>query len=289
MDRLTIGKREMRGTSSNGFLVMVAAFLTVVLGGGFAQAAEPDGLDAKKRAAKTACLSGDYAKGVALLAEIYVDTNNPIYLFNQGRCFQQNGRYEEAVLRFREYQRKNADAGGSHDTEAEKQIADCLSLLEIQKNREAEERAAAASNASPPPPMPPPAGVGVQPPVGVPIPPPARPRDSSMPMQKKLGYAAMGLGVAGGVTSLITYLIGRSALDKAGKLGCSDTLCVGPAKDEYNRAQTAVTISNVAGISGAVLLAGGLVLVLTAPSAGEVAIVPVVGPGLAQLALTGSF
>jgi tetratricopeptide (TPR) repeat protein len=258
------------------------------LGGGFAQAAE-DGLEAKKRAAKTACLSGDYAKGVALLAEVYVDTNNPIYLFNQGRCFQQNGRYEEAVLRFREYQRKNADAGGAHDTEAEKQIADCLSLLEIQKARAAEERAAAAGNAQPPPPLPPPGGAGGQPTGAGAFLPPPQPRDTGMPMQKKLGYAALGLGVAGGVTSLVAFLIGRSALDKAGKLGCTDTSCVGEAKDEYNRAQTAVTVSNVAGISGAVLLVGGVVLVLTAPKAGEVSLAPVVGPGYAQLALTGRF
>ena len=43
----------------------------------------------QERAAKTACLSGDYAKGVAILADLYVQTNLPNYLFNQARCFMQ--------------------------------------------------------------------------------------------------------------------------------------------------------------------------------------------------------
>jgi hypothetical protein len=89
--------------------------------------------ESKERAAKTACLSGDVAKGVALLAELYVSTRDVIYLFNQGRCFEQNGQYKEAIVRFREYQRKNADAGNPLDAEAKKHIADCKTLLDEQK------------------------------------------------------------------------------------------------------------------------------------------------------------
>jgi len=96
-------------------------------------AARAAGREAKERAAKTACLAGDYAKGVALLAELYVSTREAIYLFNQGRCFEQNGRYEEAIVRFREYQRKNADAGRAPDAAAEKHIADCREQLALQK------------------------------------------------------------------------------------------------------------------------------------------------------------
>jgi tetratricopeptide (TPR) repeat protein len=263
-------------------------------------AAEASGLDAKKRAAKTACLAGDYSKGVALLAEIYVDTNNPIYLFNQGRCFQQNGRYEEAVTRFREYQRKNADAGGAHDPEAEKQIAECVSLLEAQKAAEAKQEARAWEVVGENNP-----GTGSVPPfagtpggqatggtaagaTGAGTATPAE--GTSWPIQKKLGYTAAGVGVLGLGVSLTAYLMGKSYLDKSSRLGCSDTQCTGEAKDEYNRAQTAMSVANVAGISGAVLLVGGVVLILTSPSRAQpVALVPVVRPGLAQLALTGSF
>jgi len=53
------------------------------------QGAQAGGKESKERAAKTACQSGDAAKGVALLAELYVDTNDITFLFNQGRCFEQ--------------------------------------------------------------------------------------------------------------------------------------------------------------------------------------------------------
>jgi hypothetical protein len=91
------------------------------------------GKDAKERAAMTACLSGDHTKGVALLAEMYVSTRDAIYIFNQGRCFEQNGRYEEAIVRFREFQLKNTDAGRAPDAEADRHIAKCQAFLDKQK------------------------------------------------------------------------------------------------------------------------------------------------------------
>jgi tetratricopeptide (TPR) repeat protein len=272
--------------------------LTVLLAGTLAQAAESGtNLEANNRAAKTACLSGDYAKGVALLAEGYVETNNPMYSFTQGRCFQQNGRYEEAVLRFREYQRKNIDAGGAPDAEAEKQIADCLALLEIQKSREAEEKAAAAAAAGDGTQVPPFAGTPVVQPgggAGQVRPGGGAPAGSGgMPVQKKLGIAALGIGALGVGVGITAFFLGKSYLNTARDMGCTDQLCQGKAKDEYNKAQAAITVSNVGGIAGAVLLVGGIVLILTSPSstpdAQSVALVPVVGPGTAQLALSGSF
>ena len=99
-----------------------------------AQTAHADARDVlRQRAAKKACLSGDYAQGVAVLAELFVDSSDPMYIFNQGRCFEQNGRYEEAVTRFREYQRKLADAGGARDPESDRHIAECLSIIEKSK------------------------------------------------------------------------------------------------------------------------------------------------------------
>jgi outer membrane lipoprotein-sorting protein len=63
----------------------------------------------QERMAKKACLAGDPAKGVEVLAELYVDTNDITYIFNQGRCFEQNRRYEDAIGRFREYLTKGED------------------------------------------------------------------------------------------------------------------------------------------------------------------------------------
>jgi tetratricopeptide (TPR) repeat protein len=81
------------------------------------------------KAAKKACLAGDYAKGVSILSDLYADTNDPNYIFNGGRCFEQNGRYEEAILRFREYLRKANGLDESDKSEARKHIADCESLM----------------------------------------------------------------------------------------------------------------------------------------------------------------
>jgi len=62
--------------------------------------------ESKERAAKKACLLGDVAKGMEILADLYVDTDDVGYIYNQGRCFEQNGKNDQAVLRFKEYLRK---------------------------------------------------------------------------------------------------------------------------------------------------------------------------------------
>jgi hypothetical protein len=61
--------------------------------------------DARPRQALEACAAGDVQKGVALLAELYASTHDVGYVFNQGRCYQQNGQLEQARHRFAEYLR----------------------------------------------------------------------------------------------------------------------------------------------------------------------------------------
>jgi hypothetical protein len=90
----------------------------------------------RERAAKKACLAGEVAKGVAILADLYVKTDDPVFIFNQGRCFEQNGRYQDAIIRFREFQQKRQDAGHPSDPSAEKHIAKCQALLDAQGQRE---------------------------------------------------------------------------------------------------------------------------------------------------------
>jgi len=84
----------------------------------------------QENAARKACLSGDYAKGVDLLSDLFVSTKDPTYLFNQGRCFEQNRRYEDAISRFHEFLKAG---GGDRDpadkAAAETHIADCKEML----------------------------------------------------------------------------------------------------------------------------------------------------------------
>jgi hypothetical protein len=76
--------------------------LTLVAGGAKAQER-----DTRENEAKKACLAGKLERGIELLADLYADTNDPTYIYNQARCFEQNGKSPEALTRFREYLRKS--------------------------------------------------------------------------------------------------------------------------------------------------------------------------------------
>jgi hypothetical protein len=174
-----------------------------------AQAGAKDSVASMEKAAKKACISGDYAKGTELLSELYVETNDITHVFNQGRCFEQNGRYEEAILRFREYARKLKQAGHPLDAEVERHIADCQALL----GRSAE------------PPAPAPSTIGstsTSPRASTPVAPPARPLPEATPAESEVAptgrsrtpdltqaaspAAAPGIGLR--VTGIVTFGLG---------------------------------------------------------------------------------
>jgi tetratricopeptide (TPR) repeat protein len=111
-----------------------------------APAAQAKDLDAKERAAKTACLAGDYVKGGAILSELYVSTNDPVFIYNQGRCFEQNHRYEDAISRFREYLRVARQISRTDKADAQKHIADCQDLLAKQGSSSSTPERAEAGN-----------------------------------------------------------------------------------------------------------------------------------------------
>src|SRR5450631_2643141 len=82
-------------------LRVVIPLLLLAAGRGVARAQ-----DARELQAKEACLGGHPDKGIELLAQLYAETNDPTYIYNQGRCFEQNGKASDALTRFREYLRK---------------------------------------------------------------------------------------------------------------------------------------------------------------------------------------
>jgi hypothetical protein len=87
------------------------------------------GKGAMERAAKKACATGDFQKGVDVLADLFVATNDTTYVYNQGRCYQQSNRWEQAISRFREYLRKAQNLSDSDRNETERQIKDCQESL----------------------------------------------------------------------------------------------------------------------------------------------------------------
>ena len=82
-----------------------------------------------EKTARKACLSGDYEKGVAILSDLFVETQDPTWIFNQARCFEQNRRYEDAIARFQEYLRAAPSLSAADKELTEKHIADCREIL----------------------------------------------------------------------------------------------------------------------------------------------------------------
>jgi hypothetical protein len=259
--------------------------------------------DAKERAAKIACLKGDYAKGVGLLAELYVSTPEAV---NQGRCFEQNGKYEEAILRFREFQRKNADAGlvpseqADRHAQAEKHIAECQALLDKQKP--------AAAGVAPPvaQPVPPPAPVVVpvvpaSPPVIPPDPKPITiepgPEVAASPKPAEPASPGLGLRVAGIVsaavglggiaTGVILNVKANNLVKDLQAANNSQTTLY--SRDKESSRSSYQTWAWVAYGAGAACLAGSVVIYYLGYRESQVALVPTVANGRVGASLQGAF
>ena len=110
-----------------GILALASAFVAIPAFGA--------NREAKEKAARTACLAGDYAKGVTLLSELFVETKNPNWIFNSARCFEQNARFQEAISRFQEYLRVAKHLSDAERADAQKHIDDCQDNLAKQSPR----------------------------------------------------------------------------------------------------------------------------------------------------------
>jgi hypothetical protein len=145
---------------------------------------------ALEKQARKACLSGDYVKGVSILAELFVDSGDATYLYNQGRCYEQNVRYVEAAERFKEYLRKAPKLTADDKAEVDKHIADCEATI------------AKSHPVEPTPPTPQPLPVAAPQPAPQPLPPQgtatkeAAPAAQGRPWQHTAKWVATGAAVA---------------------------------------------------------------------------------------------
>jgi hypothetical protein len=83
--------------------------------------------------AKTACVAGEVQKGIRLLAELYTASNDPIWIFNQGRCYHQNVQLAQALARFKEFLRKSKGAPDEDIRDARNYIAEIEAELHRQE------------------------------------------------------------------------------------------------------------------------------------------------------------
>jgi tetratricopeptide (TPR) repeat protein len=230
--------------------------------------------ESRERDARRACLNGDYTAGVALLSELFLDFKNPTYIFNQGRCYEQNQRFEEAIARFREYLR----TGGRDSAVAEQHIAECEALQK--KNSPAPAPVAQAPTLASALPV-------VQPgPVAEAKQQPALPAAPGSGL-RIAGAVAAGVGVAGLVAGIVFNLKANSLADS-----------IDPPNHMFNRDTESTrgsyeTYSWVGYGIGAAGLVAGVVLYgvgwTRAGSTPEVALLPTFGPGLAGAAVKGVF
>ena len=188
-----------------GFLVASVCAGMVLLVPPPATAKGKDSKESKEKAAKKACLLGEVDKGAEILADLYVETNNPTYVYNQGRCFEQNGRNEQALLRLKEYERKAQGLSQADVDALHKKIEDLQAATGQGKT---EPPAPPAAPVPPPvapsyPPVPPPGPADAHggDPLGIRQAGPP-PQPEATPVYKRWWFwTAVGVLVAGGVAT----------------------------------------------------------------------------------------
>lgn len=244
-------------------------------------------IDARDRAARTACLSGDHARGIALLTELFVDTKDPTYLYNQGRCYEQNRRYDDAIARFQEYLRAARRLSRAEKSEVEKHIADCEVLLLKQ---------------------------AVQKPPPVPVPMPVSSSPASQVVHSSAvtvvtprtelqgGTSVSAAGASLRVAGVVLAAVGGGALVAGVALnlkanGMAEDMdgVDGYTPSKESERQTYETLGWVSYSVGAVCVVTGGVLYLLGARAGSgassssVAVVPALAPGWAGAVVKGAF
>ena len=121
--------------------VVVALALTSV-------AAPALAVDSRELKAREAFAAGRYQEALEMFAKLYAETLHPIYLRNIGRCYQNLGEPDQAIISFREYLRKAKNLRAEERAEIEGYIAE---MEELKKQKEAAATAATPATGPPKP------------------------------------------------------------------------------------------------------------------------------------------
>jgi len=180
-----------------GLLAWVTA-VALVLG---ATRAGADG-DPREVKAREDFAAGRYQQALDAFAKLYAETVHPTYLRNIGRCYQNMGDPDRAIISFRDYLRKKKEITPEERAEVESFIAE----MEALKKRRSGVPASSSGDTPPPtssitplPTAPEPKSGGAAPEVLVSQ--PARPAEESSPVYMRwwfwtiVGAAAVGAGI----------------------------------------------------------------------------------------------
>jgi len=285
--RLLTKSAAMSHRAKPFFLGALAVSVLLQVNPAFAASRQP-----RERAARKACLTGDPAKGVSILADLFLDTKDPTYIFNQGRCFEQNRKYEDAIARFEEYLVTAHTVLGREDREAaEKHIATCREALAREHGSSSATTLPQPSTLPPPPaqapePAPTPESsrsIVVQP---APEPQPLSPHGNAG--LRTAGIVTASVGVAAVVAAVVLNVKANSMVDQI------ETTSNGYSTSKVDERKTYETLSWVGYGLGAACVATGAVLFGIGLKSGgssstSVALLPALGAGHAGVLLTGGF
>jgi hypothetical protein len=250
-----------------------------------ARAKDPPDTEALK-----ACTTGDVRRGVEILTDLYVRSNDTTYLFNQGRCYEQNHQWQSAIDRFREYLRKTPRLSKRLTADTEKHIEECKRFLaeEERKTAPAPQVVVVAPSPQQVSPAATPAMTAPQPdpqPVAtaaIAATPTAARKDSGAAM-RTTGIVVGSIGLASLATAVILNL-------KANQLASDVNDREDPSKRSSQPSYRTGSLVCY-GVGGAAVLAGGVLYWLGYRSgqSNAVAVLPTWMPGTAGLAVRGEF
>jgi hypothetical protein len=254
----------------------IALIVSFILGLGIANsparaAGKGTSVEARGKAARKACMMGDYAKGTEILSDLFVETNELTWVYNAARCFEQNHRWEESLDRFLEFQRKTPGASADDKADVEQHIAECRSHIK--------ESAAGASAAVAP--VSAPVAVAPAPPVAAPA--PVR-LIAPVPAQDAHDGSALRL------TGVIVGAVGLAAIGA----GVYCSVKSYDVRDDTSKVDSYKTAGYISYGVGAAAVATGITLYVIGrdKSAGEyapVALVPAFAPGVGAVLVRGHF
>ncbi len=242
---------------------------------------------AREREARKACLTGDYSTGVSILADLFLDTKDATYIFNQGRCLEQNRKYEDAIARFEEYLVTTGAVLKREDREAaQKHIAACRENIALERGS-----SSAAASTPPPPAQASNPATTPEPSQPIVVQPAQEPQTLSTrgnPGLRTAGIVTASVGVAAVVAAVVLNIKANSVVNDM------ESTSNGYSPGKVDDRKTYETLSWVGYGLGAACVATGAVLFGIGLKSGgsgstSVALLPAVGPGQAGVSLTGGF
>jgi hypothetical protein len=263
-------------------LARIGAFaLAVALPSSTLAAPRERAKDTRPLEARKACAAGNVERGIEILAEIIVENGDPNAIYNQARCYQQNGRAEQALPRFKEYLRVAKVLNPTERGEVEGFITELEAEIERRAQRPA---------------VPPPAAVAASPVAHEPqeltsTAAPAADGSALRPL-RVASYVAAGLGVAGlGAGAVFGWRTRDRARAVEQTVDPTSPQAFSRLMDQGRQAETLQWVGY--GVGGAALLASAALYYFSRPleagEAGRVVLLPQVSPGGGGAQIAASF